>query len=168
MRTRRLNTLQVSRLRPLAACLAIAFSADILAAPGDNYPDTILLVQNCDDAGANSLRASVDTANTLSGDVTIEFDLNAMQCSAITLTSGEISITRDDLTIQGPGADLLTIDGGYAGGHSNRIFDHTGLGTLTIEGLTLKDAKYFASAPQDGSGGCCIWLFGESRRIQDP
>jgi hypothetical protein len=155
MRTQRLNTLHVSRLRPLVACLAIAFSAELLAAPGQDQPDTVLLVQNCDDAGANSLRDTVDTANMVSGDVTIEFDLNAMQCSTITLTSGEIKITNDNLTFQGPGADLLTIDGGYSEGYSNRIFDQPGQGTLTIEGLTLSDAKY-ASASQSALGGCVL------------
>jgi hypothetical protein len=117
-------------------------------------PETVLLVENCDDAGPDSLRAVVDAANTLSGDVTIQFDVNAMQCSTITLTSGEIKITKDDLSLQGPGLDVLTIDGGYSEGHYNRIFDHTGIGTLAISGLNLTDAKYVSTAGQSAFGGC--------------
>jgi hypothetical protein len=186
MRAHRSNLLCVSRVRPLVACLAIAFSAETFATsdslavavplpstsngqstgaasgvkfpksigPTPNQPDTVLLVQNCNDAGPNSLRDAVQTANTLSGDVTIEFDGNAMQCSTITLTSGEITITKDDMTFQGPGANLLTIDGGYSAGYYNRIFNHTGIGTLAINDLSLTDAKYIANAPQNARGGC--------------
>lgn len=158
MTRHRSNPLRISRLRPLVVGLAVAFGTDVsdgASVVGRDPPSTTLLVQNCDDSGPDSLRDAVDTANALTGDVTIQFDLNAMQCSTITLTSGAIEITRDDLTLQGPGADLLTIDGGYSSvGQSNRILHHTGQGTLAIEYLTLTDAKYFANAAQFGLGGC--------------
>lgn len=195
MGTRLSNTLHVSRLRPLAACLAIAFSGELIAgaratgssiAPAhldplaaragarDAYrprtafeledgghtsgapdqPTTTLLVTNCDDAGPDSLRAAIDVANANDG-YTIAFDLSQMPCGKITLTSGEIAITTNNLTLQGPGADLLTIDGDYSAGHYNRIFKHSGQGTLAIRGLTLADAKY-ASNASGVYGGCIL------------
>ncbi len=193
MRTRRSNTLQVSHLRPLAACLAIAFSAETfagspvalgsiagnhlqpwatlasargyarVAAMGSTsttliggtpeHPTATLFVTNCNDDGPDSLRAAVAGANANDGS-TIEFDLNQMQCSTISLTTGQIDITANNLTFAGPGADLLTIDGGYGAGYYNRIFKHSGTGTLRINGLLLTDAKYVADANQNPKGGC--------------
>ncbi len=45
----------------------------------------------------------------------------------------EIDVHVDDLTINGPGRDTLTIDGNDNG----RVFRHDGAGTLTISGLTI-------------------------------
>lgn len=190
MRTHRLNTLRVSRLRPLAACLAIAFSADILASPiigvqaiaqidpageprtahterwagaglqsslrnseatAPDHPSTTLIVKNCNDSGAESLREAIGAAPD---NAAIEFDLAQTPCSTITLTTGEIKISVDNLTIEGPGSDLLTIDGGYATSfQQNRIFHHTGQGQLAIKGLQLTDAKYEKNTVQ-ALGGC--------------
>ena len=104
-----------------------------------NIPIATLLVTNCNDDGPDSLRAAVAIANANDG-WTIEFDLSQMQCSTISLTTGEIEITANNLMLDGPGADLLTIDGGYGAGYYNRIFNHTGQGHLAINGLLLKDA----------------------------
>ena len=172
------NPQRPSKLRPLALCLAVALSADVCAAPNGtaswdvsvpratlhetspmfrasaavpNQPHTTLLVKNCNDDGPDSLREAVSAAGE---DATIEFDLAAMGCSTITLTTGQIEVTADNLTLHGPGADLLTIDGGYSAGHTNRIIHHSGTGHLAIEGLTLPDAKYFANAGQNPNGGC--------------
>ena len=76
----------------------------------------------CDKTG---LRNAI--ANAASGDV---LDLTA--CSEITLTTGQINVLVDDLTLQGPGLDLLSIKGGASTNHFNRIFRHTGIGTLLI------------------------------------
>lgn len=130
MRTHRLNLLHASRLRPLAACLAIVFSTEVFSATAvddqaaapihpvasprsarslagtafqsangksaiaaPDYPTTTFLVTNCNDAGQDSLRGAVIAANALGGDATIEFDLSAVGCSTITLSTGEIDIS---------------------------------------------------------------------------
>ena len=61
--------------------------------------------------GDFSLREAIDFANTRAGHDTIEFSpaLTAGGPATILLTHGELAIT-DAVTINGPGADLLTID----------------------------------------------------------
>ena len=65
-----------------------------------------LAVNNLNDSGIGSLRDTIRMAN--SNDV-VEFFLKSHP-STITLTSGTLAIAKD-LTINGPGADLLTISG---------------------------------------------------------
>ena len=75
-----------------------------------------------------------------------------MGCSLISLDSGEIPILVDNLTLTGPGADALTIDGGQTSGFYNRVFRHHGVGTLAISGMTISGATTNNSA--DPNGGC--------------
>ncbi|ELS00203.1 right-handed parallel beta-helix repeat-containing protein, partial [Gloeocapsa sp. PCC 73106] len=72
-------------------------------------PETIL-VTNSDDMGIGSLREAIFLANEVPGENIIQFDAS-LTGEPINLTSGAITIT-DDVTIQGLGADQLTIDGG--------------------------------------------------------
>jgi hypothetical protein len=102
-----------------------------------------LAVTTCDDDGTGSLRAAVAAA--ASGDT---IDLTGLACSPITLTTGAISVTVDDLTLLGPGAASLAID---AGGNSG-VLRHTGAGTLTVSGLTLSNGMYVSSTTP--LGGC--------------
>src|SRR5262249_5492196 len=60
------------------------------------------------DSGDGSLRAAVAGANAHAGADTIDFQPGLT--GTIALTSGEIDIT-DDLKINGPGADQLTVSG---------------------------------------------------------
>jgi hypothetical protein len=106
-------------------------------------------VTNCDDSGAGSLRDAV--ANAVSGDV---IDLGALACSAITLNTGLVS-TVDELTLTGPGAGALAIDGNNA----SRVFEQQGYGMLTIEGLTIRNGSYIYSGAGIYGGlapGACI------------
>lgn len=100
-------------------------------------------VANCNDSGAGSLRNAVDHAQ--SGET---IDLTQLACSAITLTSGALQATQGNLTLLGPGADQLIIDGNNA----DRVIDHSGAGTLTISGVTLTHG-YF-SYHGFAAGGC--------------
>ena len=59
--------------------------------------------------GVTSLREAIFAANTVPGADTIDFDFGHDGPATILLTQGELTIT-DSLTINGPGADLLTID----------------------------------------------------------
>src|SRR5262245_3094924 len=69
-------------------------------------PNTYTVTNNSD-AGAGSLRQAINNANGHAGADTINF---LVIPSPITLTTGEIAI-NDPLTIDGPGADLLTVSG---------------------------------------------------------
>jgi len=114
------------------------------ARPMPNRPAGTVAVTSCDDAGPGTLRDVL--TNAVSGDVV---DLTGLSCSAISLTTGAISTTADDVTLQGPGASTLAIDAGQLSG----IVNHYGTGTLTIEGLTLTNGHIEG---QDFHGGACV------------
>ena len=117
-----------------------------------DVPATSIPVSNCDDSGAGSLRDAVD--NAIDGDT---IDLTALNCSPITLTTGAIAIPFDSLTIQGPSALLLTIDGGY----SDRVFWHLGFGTLTIADVSVSQGrKYLNDGDNGNAAGGCVFSTG--------
>jgi hypothetical protein len=109
---------------------------------------TSIPVQNClDDGSANTLRLAVLSANP--GDKIV---LGNLGCSKITLQSGAIFVGLDDLTIEGPGAGALTIDGNG----SDRVFLHGGKGTLTLTDLTVANGTVVG----DKVFGGCIYSKG--------
>ncbi len=114
--------------------------------PSD-VPIRSIPVSNCDDSGAGSLRDAV--ASAVDGDT---IDLTALDCSTITLTSGAIAIPFDNLTLQGPGALLLTVDGGY----SDRVFWHIGFGDLIVADVSVAHGLKYLNAGDTGAaaGGC--------------
>src|ERR1700743_627103 len=138
------------RLPLAAACLLLfAASADMaFAAP--------LPVTNCNDAGTGSLRASIASAAN-DDTISIPSDLG---CSKITLRTGALAVTQDELTIEGRGAGTLTITSKYtsAGGSSTtepyRIITHTGTGTLEISGVTLSKGYLVTTGGAAARGGC--------------
>jgi hypothetical protein len=77
--------------------------------------------------GAGSLRQAV--ANATAGD-TIDFSVTG----TITLTNGEIVLDKD-LTVSGPGADVLAVSGNNA----SRIFNVASNATVSVLGLTFKN-----------------------------
>jgi len=112
-------------------------------------PAATLTVLNCDDDGAGSLREAFALA--VSGDL---IDLTSLSCSTITLTSGALATGANDLTLNGPGADLLAIDGN----NQDRIIDHAGTGTLTLNALALRNGMYDGTSTVYGEadGGCVL------------
>lgn len=84
--------------------------------------------------------------NAVSGDV---IDLGGLSCSTISLSTGALSTTVDDLTIQGPGASAMTVEAGQASG----VLTHYGAGTLTIDGLTIANGRIEGYAYH---GGACV------------
>ena len=93
---------------------------------------TTITVMNTNDSGPGSLRQALSDANN--GD-TIDFD-SSLKGQAITLTSGQLLVNRS-VTISGPGADNLTVDGNANG----RVF-YINLGnTVTIDGLTIMNGS---------------------------
>ena len=101
-------------------------------------PGTRTVTDALDDASSGCLRSVLASAGP--GD-TLTFAPGVT--GAITLNGTELEISRD-VTIVGPGADLLAID---AGGLS-RVFDISG-GTVALSGLTLQNGN----ALGDSGGG---------------
>ncbi|MEO8801997.1 MAG: choice-of-anchor Q domain-containing protein [Rudaea sp.] len=133
--------------RQLALGLALAFVAMGVCTAGHASP-AAHTVNNCNDSGAGSLRATIGEPTTLSGD-TVNFN-TPLGCSAITLTTGEIVVTQSSLIVTGPGADVLSIDGNFNG----RVMRHSGGGTLTLSGLTITHGKYASNSI--AAGGCLV------------
>lgn len=90
-------------------------------------PFATLTVTNTDDSGPGSLRQAITDA--AAGD-TINFNLANCPCT-ITLTSGELIIDKS-LTIQGPGADQLSV----SGNNNSRVFNVFG-DEVTINALSV-------------------------------
>ena len=114
------------------------------ARPVPARPAGTLVVDSCEDSGAGTLRDAL--TNAVSGDV---IDLSGLACATITLTTGAITTTADDVTIQGPGASALTIDAARSSG----VFNHYGVGTMTIEGVTVSNGYIVGYAYH---GGACV------------
>ena len=112
-------------------------------------------------AGVITLRSAIDRFNSSAGTMTITFNLPAG--SVITLTRGELQVTSTTgtLTITGPGARALAIDGNAA----SRVF-HIGPGrrasvTAVISGITVQNGKTTSlqSFPANAGGG----IFNDTR-----
>ena len=97
------------------------------------------IVTTSADDGPGSLRRAIRDACV---GATISFDMTPGHVvSPITLTSAELLISKN-LTIQGPGANVLTIMRSAAGGTPDfRIFQIAGGQTVNISGLTLSNGK---------------------------
>ncbi|TWT35311.1 hypothetical protein KOR34_02010 [Posidoniimonas corsicana] len=90
----------------------------------------VFTVDNLNDTGAGSLRDAITMANGSVGLDTVIFD-SAVFASAQTIAiASQLPTITDDLTITGPGADLLTID---AGGGGNGIGDLNGYRHFEID-----------------------------------
>ena len=109
--------------------------------PGCNNINRV--VNNNNDSGTDSLRAVI--ANVCAGS-TITFAPNVT--GAINLTSGELLINKS-LTINGPGANLLSVQRSAAAGNF-RIFNIAPASVIaTISGLTIANGN----SPGSNGGG---------------
>src|SRR5262245_61924933 len=98
----------------------------------DRVTPSTFLVTNLNDSGPGSLRAAVLAANDHSGADTIRF-APAARDGTIPLTSGQLNIS-DDLTIDGPGQNRLTVSGNNA----SRVFRVSGVATdVILRDLTI-------------------------------
>ncbi|MEO8957960.1 MAG: choice-of-anchor Q domain-containing protein [Rudaea sp.] len=88
-------------------------------------------------------------------------DLSSLSCSTVTLTQGALPVSVDSLTVTGPSVGTFVIDGSGR----DRVFDHSGNGTLELDFLNLRNGytSYGSqpppkpqSATQNGGaqGGC--------------
>lgn len=105
----------------------------------------ILPVSSCaDDNGPGTLRAVVAAAGE--GDTV---DLSALTCSAITLSQGAVPVLLNNLTVVGPGAGQLALDGAGV----DRVLLHPGGGALTVRQLTVRNGRVTDNRV---TGGGCV------------
>ncbi len=101
------------------------------------------IVTNGNDSGADSLR---DVISKVCAGSIVTFAPNV---SLVTLTTGELVVNKP-LTINGPGADLLSVQRSAAGGTANfRVFNVTTLFNVKITGLSVSNGN---SPGQQGGG----------------
>ncbi len=138
--------------RPDSADIALSWQPAPHALPA--VPAGSVVVQNCDDHGSGSLRNAL--ANASNG---ATIDLTQLSCSRITLTTGSLTFTQPEITLQGPGSKYLSISG-------NDIYSplrHNAIGRLYVSGLAiehgLQDGGYY-----DGKGGC---IYGDQVYVDD-
>lgn len=148
------------RTRRLAGAIATLFA---LSSPLAMALPTTWTVNSCSEANSGSgttgtLRYAVQHA--ASGDVV---DMTHLTCGTISLHTGAIHIPQASLTLEGPGKDKLDITGKYKGNvEHDRIFDHTGTGTLYIDNVTLSFG-YVKPASGIGADGGCVYSEGTVR-----
>lgn len=135
----------------LALSLVLASGANALAATYTvNTTADLDLAENC--PVVCSLRSAIKSANfSLEPDM-IEFDPTVFAGQqTIILTLGELVISNSGggLTINGPGAYRLTVDGGAG---NNRIFNVDNA-TATLRGMTLQNG---GGATSDVAGGAIL------------
>ncbi|MEH2309911.1 MAG: PEP-CTERM sorting domain-containing protein [Nostoc sp.] len=116
-----------NRKKALAQAISTAVALGWVIMQVESAQAATLTVNNLNDSGVGSLRDTINIAN--SNDV-VEFLLGSNP-SKITLTSGAIAIAKN-LTINGPGANLLTINGN----HQFPVFDISAA-DVTLSGLAI-------------------------------
>jgi hypothetical protein len=104
-------------------------------------PAINLLVYTTTDSGAGSLRQCIADNAALGGGSTIIF--SNVVTGTITLTNGELLITNN-VTILGPGANVLAVDGNAA----SSVFHINNGVTTAISGLTITNGN----SADDGGG----------------
>ena len=111
-------------------------------------PQSTFTVTNTNDSGAGSLRQAVLDANANAGADTITFDPSVT--GTITLTSGQLPIKNDGLTIVGPGMDVLNVSGNDSSGV---VYIYSSVtGDVMISGLEISHGRaYYGSGIYVGS-----------------
>lgn len=122
------------RSRLPAAALALAVALLAFAALGSPARAATFTVTSTNDSGEGSLRDAIGRANAdpATADV-IEFASTVR--GQITLTNGPLPVSSN-LTINGPGADALTVSGNNASG----VFAVNTADAVNISNLTIADA----------------------------
>jgi hypothetical protein len=113
------------------------------------------VVVNTNDAGQGSLRQAVLNANAIAGPDIVTFGgsvfTDATVPDEIALSSGQIAL-GSGTTIQGPGANVLTVRNTAAPAGSSRVFTTTlGASNMVLEGMTISGGN--PNGGVSGSGG---------------
>jgi hypothetical protein len=149
------STNQLPRRNRLATTLSVLLAVSVSPAIANTWT-----VNACNEGATGDLVSRTGSlrfaaANAGSNDVIDMTGLPALNCSVITLKTGAVTFPQDELTINGPGIDALTISGKYAPNavEHDRIFHHTGTGWLRINDLSVAYGYYPQTHQIDG-GGC--------------
>jgi hypothetical protein len=129
------------------AALFAALDARALPRVPANAPATLVVTSCADDGGAGTLRSVVTGAGE--GD---SVDASALACGAIVPTQGAIAVYQNDLSIVGPGAKALAVDGARA----DRVFAHYGRGTLDLRNMTVRNGLTVVTGYHVTGGACVI------------
>ena len=115
-----------------------AATLEVLALEDRRLMTLMITVTSAADSGPNTLRAAVAEADAATKPVKIEFQLPG--AAKITLTSGqlELSNTAEPITIDGPGASELDVDGNEA----SRVFAIEPMVKASISGLTVSGGTW--------------------------
>jgi hypothetical protein len=113
---------------------------------------TFDVTSTADDGSAGTLRQAIAEANAATSPSTIDFQLPSMPAT-ITLTRGQLSLSNKSaaITIDGPGADLLSISGNHL---STVMAVYSGV-TALLSGLTIT-----GGAPSNNSEGGGLYIRG--------
>jgi len=109
-------------------------------------------VTNTADSGAGSLRQAIIDANGNGGEDLITFD--ASVSGTIALLSDLEAIT-EEVDIQGPGASVLTVDGGD--NYQIFYFYDVDSGTPSISGLSIDNGYSNGRTSDDSGGGIALY-----------
>jgi hypothetical protein len=103
----------------------------------DRLAPATFTVTNLNDSGSGSLRDAVLAANNTPEANLINFQSGL--AGTITLTSGALAFGGNDLSIQGPGDNLLTV----SGNHASQVFilEPGGTHNFTFSGLTIANGS---------------------------
>jgi hypothetical protein len=122
------------RHRARSSRVECRFRPDLLSLEDRWLPSTFTVTRVADDSSAGSLRWAVLGADSAGGSNTVAFDpAHFSTPQSIVLTNGELVLTNGNITIDGPGAGLLTVDGN----RFDRVFQVDKGVTATISGLTI-------------------------------
>jgi hypothetical protein len=105
------------------------------------------VVSNCNASGAGSLAKALSDA--ADGELV---DATGLACSTITLSGNFLIAPQNSVTIDGPGADNLTI----IGADDYPLLLHTGDGTIEVDHVTLSSGDKYLNDDTINSGGGCI------------
>jgi len=138
-----------------AVVLGVALLQPVSGRAGDLY-----VVDSLADGGSGSLREAIEAANENPGADWVRIDVTG----TILLTGGQLVIL-DDVVIEGPGPDGLTVSGGGAG----RVFliegpaFQSGVPNVTLRGLAISDGMaepHWGWGTTDRPGGGILKWFG--------
>ncbi len=171
-RTERDHSIASSPMRALVLSISLALATgggSITASPSAlsssrervspvRLPSQTWTVKNCNDGGPDSLRDLVENpAKASSGDI-VDLGELPVRCgmanATITLTTGQITINQDNLTLTGPWNGSVTISAGNA----SRVLKHQGAGTLGLTNLSVANGAYHSIAA--GANGGCVYSKG--------
>jgi hypothetical protein len=130
--------------RPLPFQGAPRFRPRFLHLEDRTLPSTYTVLTLAD-SGPGSLRQAVSDANGHPGADVIRFAPGVH--GTIRLTTGVLSVT-DDLTINGPGANIVTV----SGNNTSRVFAVAAGKTVAISGLTVAQGNAATGGGIDNAG----------------